>query len=80
METYATLKGQIVIPSKLRKKYGIKAGTRIEVWDDGSRIVLQPITREFIRSLRGVMKGSGAMAILVEERRKEVERDHGKKA
>ena len=23
METYATLKGQIVIPSKLRKKYGI---------------------------------------------------------
>jgi AbrB family looped-hinge helix DNA binding protein len=79
METYVTVKGQIVIPSKLRRKYGIKAGTRIEVWDDGNWIVLQPITREFIRSLRGVMKGSGALAILEDERRKEVERDHGKK-
>ena len=79
METYASVKGQIVIPSKLRRKYGIKAGTRIEVWDDGSRIVLQPITREFIHRLRGVMKGSGALQILKEERRKEREHERGKK-
>ena len=79
METYATVKGQIVIPSKLRRKYGIKAGTRIEVWDEGSRIVLQPITREFIHSLRGNMKGSGALRILEKERRRERERENGKK-
>ena len=29
METYATVKGQIVIPAKLRRKYGIKNGTKI---------------------------------------------------
>lgn len=80
METYATVKGQIVIPSKLRRKYGIKPGTRIEIWDDGSRIVLQPITREFIHSLRGVMKGSGALRILEEGRRREREHENGKKA
>ena len=71
MQTYATVKGQVVIPAKLRRKYGIKAGTRIEVVDDGSRIVLQPITREFIHGLRGVMRGSGALRILEEERRRE---------
>jgi len=40
MESYATVKGQIVIPSKIRKKYGIKAGTKIEILDEGERIVL----------------------------------------
>jgi AbrB family looped-hinge helix DNA binding protein len=80
IEIHATVKGQIVIPSRLRRKYGIKAGTRIEVSDDGKRIVLQPITRDYIRSLRGVMKGSGALAILEDERRRERERERGKKA
>ena len=45
METCATSKGQIVIPAKLRRKFGFKAGTRIHVSEECSRIVLQPITR-----------------------------------
>ncbi len=28
---YVTSKGQLVIPSKLRKKFGIKAGTRVNL-------------------------------------------------
>ena len=78
METYATVKGQIVIPSKLRRKYGIKAGTRIAVMDEGERIVLQPITRAYIHSLRGIMKGTGALKILEEERRNDREREDAK--
>ena len=31
MESYMTVKGQIVIPSKIRRKFGIKEGTRIQV-------------------------------------------------
>ncbi len=80
METHATVKGQIVIPSRLRRKYGIKAGTRIEVVDEGSRIVLQPITRGFIHGLRGIMKDSGALRVLEEERRTERERENVKKS
>ena len=76
METCATLKGQIVIPARLRRKYGIKAGTRIAVIDEGSRIVLQPITRSFIHGLRGVLKGSGALKVLEKERDRERARDH----
>ena len=71
MEAYATVKGQIVIPAKLRRKYGIEAGTRIEVIDAGDHIILKPVTPAYVRSLRGSIKGGGALKILEEERRKE---------
>ncbi|HEX6304805.1 MAG TPA: AbrB/MazE/SpoVT family DNA-binding domain-containing protein [Anaerolineales bacterium] len=73
METYVSSKGQIVIPADMRRKYGIKSGTRIEIYDDGERIILRPVTPEYIRSLRGSLKGGGALKILKEERRKEME-------
>lgn len=71
MESYATVKGQIVIPSELRKKYGIKAGTKVEIFEEEDRIVLQPITREYVRSLRGKFKGKGLMKALAAEKKKE---------
>lgn len=73
METYVSSKGQIVIPADMRRKYGIKSGTRIQIYDDGERIILRPVTPEYIRSLRGSLKGGGALKILKEERRKEME-------
>ncbi|MBI1800943.1 MAG: AbrB/MazE/SpoVT family DNA-binding domain-containing protein [Chloroflexi bacterium] len=74
METTATTKGQIVIPAALRKKYGIKAGTRIRITDEGERIILQPITRQYIHGLRGSLKGGGGLKALIEERRRERDR------
>ena len=79
MHTHATQKGQIVIPAALRKKYGITAGTRVEVTEgENGRIVLLPITRHFIHGLRGILKGSNALKILEEERRKDREREDRK--
>lgn len=71
METHATAKGQIVIPVELRRKYGITQGTKIVVIDNGDEIVLRPVTRKRIARLRGVLKGSGALDMLIEERRKD---------
>jgi len=31
MDSYVTVKGQIVIPSQIRRKFGIKEGTRVQV-------------------------------------------------
>jgi AbrB family looped-hinge helix DNA binding protein len=73
MQTTATRKGQIVIPADLRRKYGIKEGTRIRVADEDNRIVLTPITSEYVQKLRGVLKEKRAMKILVQERKKERE-------
>jgi len=71
MECHATVKGQIVIPAKLRRKYGIKAGTRIEIVDEDDRIVLRPITREYVHKLRGKYRGKGLMKELQAEKKRE---------
>jgi AbrB family looped-hinge helix DNA binding protein len=73
METHATVKGQVVIPAALRKKYGIKPGTKLRVYEGNGGIIMQPITREYIKRVRGSLKGSGAMKILTEERKRERE-------
>ena len=75
METYATVKGQIVIPAALRRKYGIKNGTKIIVTDNGDSIGLKPVTEEYLRNLQGSLKGKGALKVFAEERAKEKERD-----
>ncbi len=48
-----TTKGQLVIPSKLRRKYAIRKGTRVAFVEEENRLILQPLTPQFIRSLRG---------------------------
>lgn len=75
METYATVKGQIVIPATLRRKYGIKNGTKIIVTDIGDAIVLKPVTEQYLKNLQGSLKGKGGLKTLIEERTKDRERD-----
>jgi AbrB family looped-hinge helix DNA binding protein len=67
-----TIKGQIVIPSKLRRKFGIKKGTQVFLFERGDEIVIKPITDEYIRSMAGVMGTKGRLLkALKEERTKE---------
>ena len=75
METIATSKGQVVIPSKLRRKLGIREGTyiQIDVDDANKRLILTPVTREYIHSLRGKYKGKGLMNALMAEKNREKE-------
>jgi len=76
METYATVKGQIVIPASLRRKYGIKTGTKIIVTDIGDAIVLKPVTEQYLRNLQGSLKGKGGLKALIEERSKDKEKEN----
>ena len=73
METYATVKGQIVIPAELRRKYGIKPGTRIVISDNGEAIILKPVNEESLKQLQGRLKGRGVLKSLLEERKKDAE-------
>jgi len=69
MDVVANSKGQIVIPSKIRDELGIKAGTclQVDVNMVTRQIILTPITREYIHSLRGKYKGRGLMKSLMDE-------------
>ena len=75
METIATSKGQVVIPSLIRKKFDIKKGTRFHVGVDEKKhsIILKPITRAYINKLQGKMKGKWLMKELMEEKKHERE-------
>jgi len=75
METYATVKGQVVIPAALRRKYGIKKGTKLIVSDIGDGILLKPVTEQYLRNLQGSLKGKGGLKVLVEERRNDKEKE-----
>lgn len=67
-------KGQLVIPAKLRRKYSIREGTQVAFVEEANRLVLQPLTPEFVRSLRGSLKGeSSALKILLHDRKRERE-------
>jgi AbrB family looped-hinge helix DNA binding protein len=68
-----TVKGRVVIPAWLRKEFDIEEGTRALVYRKGDAIMLKPITRRYIKSLRGSLKGSGALKSLMGDRKRERE-------
>ncbi len=76
METVAASKGQVVIPSKVRKLLGIKEGTylHIDVDEANNKLILTPITNEYVHSLRGKYKGKGFMKSLLTDKKREKER------
>ena len=71
MKIRTTSNGRIVIPASLRRKYGIKNGTRIVITDNGDSIVLKPMTEEYLKKLQGSLKGLGALRELMNERSKD---------
>jgi AbrB family looped-hinge helix DNA binding protein len=70
---YFSVKGQIVIPRWLRKEFEIEEGTRAYVQSTPQGILIKPVTRTYIRSLRGSLKGRGVLKALIEDRKREQE-------
>ena len=75
MESFMTVKGQIVIPVSIRRLFGIKEGARMQVDVDeaAQRIILTPVTRDYIQNLRGKYKGKRLLAALAADKKRERE-------
>jgi len=69
-----TSKGQVVIPKNLRKKYNIKPGTKISFSDQGDRIILLALTKEYYQNLAGWLKAD-ALTELMKEKKREIQHD-----
>ena len=69
-----SVKGQLVIPQWLRKQFDITDGTRAMVYPEGDHIVVKPMTARHYRKLRGSLKGTNAMNVLMSERKREREK------
>ena len=82
METgNVTTKGQLVIPARIRRRYGIKNGTRVRFVEREGEIVLQPVTSATIRNLCGILKSETSVtAELLAERACDREREEAKTA
>lgn len=75
METITSANGRITIPSGIRRQLGIKEGThiRIDLDDENKKIILTPITQEYVHSLCGKYKGKGLMKALLAKKKREME-------
>jgi AbrB family looped-hinge helix DNA binding protein len=74
MPSIATIstEGELAIPESIRQALGITPGMKFSLTVEDDRIVLRPITAEFIDSLRGRFAGGPSMADeLIAERRTE---------
>ena len=70
-----TAKGRLVIPAKLRRKFGIKKGTQICVYERDGEIAIKPITDDYIRNMAGKAGTKGKLLkALMEGKAKERER------
>jgi AbrB family looped-hinge helix DNA binding protein len=65
--SYVTSKGQLVVPAAIRRRLGIKPGTRVNFVEKNGHIIFQPVTRAYIRGFRGMFKHkSGGKSVLAE--------------
>jgi AbrB family looped-hinge helix DNA binding protein len=56
-----TVKGQVVIPSKLRRKFNIRKGTQVYLYERDNEIVMKPITDEYIERMAGMTGTKGKL-------------------
>jgi AbrB family looped-hinge helix DNA binding protein len=74
--TVVTTKGQIVIPSKIRRKLNIKRGTKLYIEEKGDELIIKPVTSKYFEKIAGVLETRGKLSrTLVDERRRDKERE-----
>ena len=81
---YFSVKGQVVIPRRLRREFDIEEGTRATVVGTPEGILLKPVTAATIRRLRGILKrkpgGKPFAEEWAEHKREEMELEEAKYA
>ncbi|NNL76485.1 MAG: AbrB/MazE/SpoVT family DNA-binding domain-containing protein [Desulfobacterales bacterium] len=70
-----TTKGQIVIPKKIREKYGIHPSTLIRWIEKKEGILMVPDSEDPIIAARGMLEGSGVFKAYLLEKEREKDRE-----
>lgn len=77
METSVlTSKGQVLIPKRLRKKYGIEAGTKVILDEAEGGVMIRPMDTQYFKAFRGILSATGKLkeemkAMKLEEKKRE---------
>ena len=71
-EATMTSKGQIVVPARLRRRYGLKPGVKVYFIEREDEILFQPLTGEYTRSVHGMLTSKTSVTQeLLQERAKD---------
>lgn len=63
METsIITSKGQLLIPKRLRTKYGIKCGIKVVFEETADGVMLKPMNEQYFKSFAGILKSGNLTA------------------
>lgn len=75
METsVVTVKGQVVVPARIRRKFGIKKGTKIAFIEQNGKLLIQPLDKNYFETMAGILGTNGDMLKgLMEDKKRERE-------
>ena len=73
-----TSRGQIVIPKKIREKYGIRPSTSIRWIEKSEGILMVPDSEDPIEAAKGMLQGSGILKIYLQEKAAEKKKENKK--
>lgn len=69
-------KGQILVPRQLRRKLGLKPGSKVHLAEEEGRLVLTPVPPDPIATATGFLKGKFSLTKdLLLDRRDEARRE-----
>jgi AbrB family looped-hinge helix DNA binding protein len=68
-------KGQLVLPKKIREKLNLKIGDQFQVRVMDDKIILEPVKKDAIEKLHGILAGTDILKELEEDHRREMKRD-----
>ncbi len=78
MKAKVTARGQVSIPSKIRKKFNIEPESRVEWIVDGNVIKVVPLPKDPVAAFKGRGSRKYSTERLIEDRRAEREKENGK--
>jgi AbrB family looped-hinge helix DNA binding protein len=68
----STIKGQIVIPADIRKKHKIEKGSRLKVYEEQDKIIVEPLHADPVQEGMGLLKTKGRiLKALIADRKRE---------
>ncbi len=77
----ASSRGQIVIPREIRRQLNIKPGKKLLVKIVGNKAIIEPLPDDPVEAFCGVFReGDSLTESLMEDRRKERDRENSKTA
>lgn len=78
MKATVTTRGQVSIPSKIRKQFNIEPESKIEWLIEGNTIKVIPLPKDPIAAFKGRGKGIYSVSKLLNERKEERKKEDAK--